>query len=197
MPSLWHRQHAQKLWACLAHGVSPDLLGHNIRMALEAIQLEVGIATPILEANFKLYGCLATKSWLKGLWCSCFETKLGVAFPPHTMVVRCQGDSFLIEQFSKFGFKGSELRKLNICRLSLESVLLSDLATGDGTSITDWAWKGDGFAFSTLSNQKSARYISRTIIPAAQSHSNCQEPLRRIRSLTLIEHCTNFSPHGH
>ena len=55
----------------------------------------------------------------------------------------------------------------------------------------------NGFAFSTLSNQKSARYISRTIIPAAQSHFNCQEPLRRIRSLTLIEHCTNFSPHGH
>ncbi len=142
LPSLWHRQLAHKLWACLAHGTSIDLLGCNLRASLEALQLTVGTATPLLESDFAVWGKLAPLSWLRELWYSCHDSKMKIQFTKLPWALARESDCFLMDEFVKFGFKGGELKQLNECRLSLSVLRLSDITTGAGTEILQDAYQG-------------------------------------------------------
>ena len=55
----------------------------------------------------------------------------------------CQvDDKLLIESFTGAGYKGEQLRRLNLCRLYLQAVSLGDIVTGCGKYITVNAWAG-------------------------------------------------------
>jgi hypothetical protein len=51
-------------------------------------------------------------------------------------------DQFLMEEFSRQGWKGHELNKLNECRMFLEITNLLELTTVDGKHIKEISWKG-------------------------------------------------------
>ena len=44
--------------------------------------------------------------------------------------------------FQRAGFKGGELRRLNICRMFLNVVMVADIATGCGSFISMSGWNG-------------------------------------------------------
>ena len=145
LPSLWHRQLAHKLWACLAHGTSPDLLGCNLRASLEALQLTVGTQTHLLDADFQTLGKLAPPSWLTELWYSCQDSHMKMQFPALPWKLARLEDRFLMDEFVKFGFKGGELKQLNEVRLSLSVLRLSDITTGEGNELLQAAYQGESF----------------------------------------------------
>ena len=61
-------QGVEQIKRLLVHGMINTPMGNLIHILLELAQLEVGIGTPFLEADFEIYGCLLTDCWLKCLW---------------------------------------------------------------------------------------------------------------------------------
>jgi hypothetical protein len=51
-------------------------------------------------------------------------------------------DQLLIPLFHEKGIRDDHLHRLNLCRLFLQVLTISDITTGCGTKITKAAWKG-------------------------------------------------------
>ena len=52
----------------LQHYVTGSALGHTMMVAMEHLQLEIGVKGCPLGYSFQKYGCLAIKTWAKSLW---------------------------------------------------------------------------------------------------------------------------------
>jgi hypothetical protein len=118
------------------------------------MQLEIGTGKPFLSLPFDLYGGLATHCWISHLWEYLSDNNLTLtpgASPiqlrhaPNkwTTELTHQGlepgtalDQFLITLFANAGYTKDDLFALNVCRMYLHAVTVSDLSTADGLFIT-------------------------------------------------------------
>jgi hypothetical protein len=51
-------------------------------------------------------------------------------------------DKYIMEEFYRSGQRGQALFRLNCCRMYLQVTTVSDITTGDGYYITQYAWMG-------------------------------------------------------
>ena len=153
IPSIWHRQLAHKIWACITHATTDDLLQKNLQHLYGRHTLELGIPNPLLESDFKKFGNLVTPSWMSHLWQCCWETNLRLHLTWDKLKLYCENDIFLIPAFVQQGYSGSTLTQLNHCRMALKAVTLSDITDGYGKYISQWAWEGNIDEASTVSSR--------------------------------------------
>jgi hypothetical protein len=142
IPDLWTLQGICKLWLAIQHGDAPTITGHQLRASMELHTLEIGLPGDLLQHDFKIFGPLATTSWLKHLWDFCDGSNLQVTSTTPKLQLARDNDHYLMEKFAAFGYRASELIDLNLCRLSCNAVRLSDITTGDGKRIHPMSWAG-------------------------------------------------------
>ena len=82
-----------------------------------------------------------TESWIESTWK--FMSENGIQLKDETPEISLarENDKILMEVFIENGYKGTELRRLNSCRLHLQSTTLADITSGDGRYITKDAWE--------------------------------------------------------
>jgi hypothetical protein len=68
LPQVTDTQFIEQVKRVLVHGALPTHTGIYFNISLEQAQLEVGIGSPLLEANYDDYGFLLTFCWVKVLW---------------------------------------------------------------------------------------------------------------------------------
>jgi hypothetical protein len=142
IPNLWTLQGILKLRLAVAHGDAPTITGSSLRSVLALHTIELGLPGTVFQQDYSTFGNLATTSWLKNLWEFCDETKIQLVPASQTLHLARESDSFLMLQFSKFGYKAQDLAHLNLCRLWCHAIRLSDITTGDGQRIHPLAWQG-------------------------------------------------------
>jgi len=105
---------------------------------LELLQLEVGISSPILQADFHRWGALATDCWVKSLWRFVWAAKIQVISPSNnTFRFQRQGDACIMDKIATFNLPPSQLAAFNRCRMSHRVFFLSDIMDGWGHSLRD------------------------------------------------------------
>jgi hypothetical protein len=80
---------------------------------------------------------MATRSWITSTWKFLSDSDNTMIDPFPKPEKACEDDRFLMESFIEFGFRGSELRHLNDCRMHLHALRVSDVCTADGQQLTD------------------------------------------------------------
>eukprot|EP00978_Attheya_sp_CCMP212_P046357 scaffold387097_cov28-Attheya_sp.AAC.1 len=65
---IYHNQGAQHVEALIRHGPSPSVTGDLMRRLIERHNLELGLHTSILRANYRIFHKLVTKTWMKNTW---------------------------------------------------------------------------------------------------------------------------------
>jgi hypothetical protein len=68
LPEVMDTQFIEQVKRVLVHGALPTHTSSYFNISLEQAQLEVGIGSPLLEANYNDYGFLLTFCWVKVLW---------------------------------------------------------------------------------------------------------------------------------
>lgn len=118
---------------------TPTNEGHLLRVSLEHLQLEVGMSSPVFNLDFTQYGFLATPSWLTSLWRFVSTYSIHIDIPDFPLPPLCRtGDRFIMEGILQCpALSREEQVSANRCRLYLQTVVWSDLASGGGTSIRD------------------------------------------------------------
>jgi hypothetical protein len=133
---LYDRQGQQHICQLLKHGTQLSVTGELLHTLIELHNLELGIATPMLKADYKKYRYLATDTWMKNTWEFTDRNNITVIDVVPNLKLQCINDSFLMARFAEHGFSGSDLAKLKFCRLYLLQVCtISDIASGDGKHV--------------------------------------------------------------
>ena len=151
-------QHLSQIQTIFRHGNRNSPTGQLFRASLEQLQLEIGLPDPIFQSSFELYGNLATPCWISHIWEYCHskgitltpsipQERLNATDPwtkPTTtqLQTRTTDDKFLMQLFAQEGYAKDKLFSLNVCRMYLQAVTLSNIATADGIFITRQAWNG-------------------------------------------------------
>ena len=134
---LWIHQGVDQIKACLEFGgqLNNDITGHLLRDVTESLRLELGLPGPPLSYEYKKFYRCTTVTKLHILWQFCSDTGLILKDGlPDQRPLR-EGDQFLMAIFAAGSYSPKELSILNLCRMALRVQLLSDLCTGDGTSL--------------------------------------------------------------
>jgi hypothetical protein len=118
-----------------------SLTGHLMQTSYQYLQLELGHCDNVFQLSFPNWGSLATHSYLKTCWEFCDRFKID--FQPNISKItpRRKFDQTIMSMFAQF-CSGYQLKVMNKCRVRLKLLWISDLATGDGTSIRENIRKG-------------------------------------------------------
>ncbi len=119
-----------------------SLTGQHMRWSVEALTVEAGIQGNIFSHNFHRYKDILTDCWIKSIWQFCTDYSIQIHHPLAVLQAPCGSyDGSLMEKFSAI-YSGHTLQQLNMCRMYLHSVFLSDLCTADGKRIAMDSWTG-------------------------------------------------------
>ena len=126
-----------KVTTLLTHGAAATPAGHFLRTAIQQAQVEIGIGTNILQADYGKFHWLATQSTIKHLWkfihtYNISLTCAAAAVPP----LQQQNYAYIIDVLQQLGYGREQLVQLNRCRLAMEAITLADIVSGDGRCIT-------------------------------------------------------------
>lgn len=133
---LWFEQGFEQVESYVHHAnLACDITGSQLRCSLENLRLELGLPSCPLSYDYSIWHLCGTTVQVYIVWEFC--SRLGLSIHDHlpALTVQRDGDVFLMESFAKNGFSPKQLAMLNRCRMFLRVIYLSDLATGDGTSL--------------------------------------------------------------
>lgn len=133
IPNLWHVQATMFADHCLQHASDPgDPTGLLMRSIIQTMRLEMGVSRSPLLYPFSRWNKCTTPTQFFPFWEYASEIGLELRDGLSPIQKAREGDSFLMEVFEQNGYTPQQLRMLNICRLHLKIMLVSDLCTGDG-----------------------------------------------------------------
>jgi hypothetical protein len=118
-----------------------SLTGHLMHTSYQYLQLELGHCDNVFQLSYPDWGGLATHSYLKTCWEFC--DRFNIDFQPNVSKIapRREFDQTIMSMFAQF-CSSHQLKAMNKCRVRLKLIWISDLATGDGTSIRENIRKG-------------------------------------------------------
>ena len=129
--NLFTFQQTQHILRLLKFCTTEDhMTGQLIRHSLEATKLEIGCEGPVLLKSYEELGMLATPTWITHTWQFLSENHMGLEDSGPHLELQREGDQYLIRVFQQVGFRGWQLRRLNLCRIFLKAVTVADIATG-------------------------------------------------------------------
>ena len=117
-------------------------VGHVMLISLRQLQVEAGVSYDLL-LHPKVAVPYLTECWLVCLrrFCADFDISLTVLRNRLPLLAR-EGDTCLMEQATKLGFKRQELVDVNLVRTFLQVTTISDIASADGGFIMRASWQG-------------------------------------------------------
>jgi hypothetical protein len=133
---LWTVQSILKLWLALQHGDAPTINGNQLRASMKLHTIEIGLPSQLMQQDFKIYGQLATISWLKHPWEFCDDSNIQMRSTMPKLTLARE------DKFATFGYRNNQLTQLNLCRLACHAIRLSDITTGNGCWIQMESWNG-------------------------------------------------------
>ena len=142
IPDLWMLQGILKLWLALQHGDASTITGHQLRASMELHTIKIRLPGQLLWQDYKLFGQLATTSWLNHLWEFCDDRNLQLTLTMPQLTLSRNHDAFLMQAFTSQGYQKSQLTLLNLCRLFCHALQLSDISSGDSQHILPTSWNG-------------------------------------------------------
>ena len=124
------------------HVFAANLVGNLIIIALRCLQFEVGCSFHILEHPDE-YLPYITSCWLTSIHDFLVRHKISLEVTSARLIPICQvNDSHLMGDFCALGiFNNDQLYDLNLCRIYLQVMTLSNITDGPGNRITNEAFK--------------------------------------------------------
>ena len=130
-----------KLW--LEYEISNTMTGKLMRIAMDQLQLKVGLFIPVLTENFDHYGGLATVSWIRTLCEFCFRIGIQLIYKVEPRVKPSQvWDEEIMVILQKLNISDMLLNRFNRVRKYLQVVSMEDIVTGRGDEIQTLARLG-------------------------------------------------------
>ena len=135
LPDFYAEMQISKIKEFLRHCMTNTVLGQQIRMCLETMQMEAGVKRLILNYNFNKFSELVTPGWMTHMWH--FTSGNGYSFQgwDNDLEPQRKNDKFIMEEIMKKGYSKKKLIRLNKCRLYLQVITLADISNGDGDKI--------------------------------------------------------------
>jgi hypothetical protein len=130
------------LLVCLKQSTIGGITGRQISSSTEQMRLEAGLSGWFTDHAFDTWETLLTDSWIKTVWKFAHRLKLAIHDSEVKLSPHRSNDRFLKEEFASVGYRAQDLAQLNICRMFLHAVTLSDIATVNRVEITLGAWEG-------------------------------------------------------
>jgi hypothetical protein len=109
---------------------------------MEQLQLELGTPGYLLQLDYSILGKLATDCWIKTIWEFAWTNEIDITDTGPSLELYRWNDQYLMEEFTRQGWKGHELKKLNECRMYLEVTTLAEITSADGKNIKEMSWTG-------------------------------------------------------
>jgi hypothetical protein len=109
---------------------------------VEQLKLELGLPGGLFGQDLRRYSLLGTGRWIRHTWQFLWENSVSILDRVPDLVLRREGDRFLIPAFAGSGFARRDLLQLNRCRLFLQVTTLADIVQGNGSA---WNGKRDSF----------------------------------------------------
>ena len=81
------------------------------------MMIETGLLHGTFQQDFKVYGCLATDSWIKKFWKFVYEHDIRLVVPKEIMPMEIrEGDRAIIHECVRMGYIETNLVRLNRVR---------------------------------------------------------------------------------
>jgi len=136
LPTLYGMQSYDQLKYCIGHICLGDTTGKLLLIALSYLQLISGATKPILQQDINQYLQWIKKFWMTSIWSFLSRTQLKLHIPGAWCPTPPRRHNIvLMDHFLCLKFSPGDMTKLNCCRLYLQVIYLSNIATADGTSI--------------------------------------------------------------
>jgi len=103
LPNLYWEHGAATLHLFLEVGNSYLADSHLLQCSLEQAQLELGISTSFLQADFSQYGFLLSDGWVKFLWSFLAYSKLSLLVEMLDLCLQQVNDQFFMDTFFSIG----------------------------------------------------------------------------------------------
>ncbi len=120
-----------------------QLTGKLLSANMQSLRLELGLNGPLMCLDYKKLHSLATKSWIKEVWQFLHANQIRMEDDTPDFPHQREGDSLLMTHFLALRPTPENFERLNRCRIRTKSVYVSCVCDGDGTRISESAWKGD------------------------------------------------------
>ena len=118
---------------------SRSVTGSLMGSVLEQHVLEMGFNPDGGDWNFSTTKVCLTSSWWTYLLEYMEKHEFRMDFPGlGRLQLRSSDDQFLMKAFIEAGYNGAELCKLNVCRMFLKVITVSDIAKGSLDYLEDW-----------------------------------------------------------
>ena len=117
MPHPFIEQGIEQIKMILGHMSQPQTpTGQLLEISLEQAQVELGLPTPLWQADYKKHNKLITETWVKSVWkfVSKFGIKLNTAETVRLPKLR-ENDRYIMEIAEGEGFTDQERISINRC----------------------------------------------------------------------------------
>ena len=142
LPDLYLVQNLAQLRELITHNGHEGVLGKQINLALENIQVELGLNGLFLNYPHSTYGHLVPSSWMTSIWQFMSRYNLHIRGWAHNINPLRVNDLNIMETFSSKGYSTEDIQKLNQCRIYLQAHSLADICNSSGHNITQKALTG-------------------------------------------------------
>jgi hypothetical protein len=141
VPELWPIQGSTTNKLLVGHLRKSDLVGNNLNVELDCLQLQAGISWRVLSREGTLVRSYTDNCWVSHLWE--FNDTYGLTLQQEDnawMIPQREHDQFLMEALSALPqTTKAQLRGAQCCRLYLQVTTLADITNSAGTHLSKWA----------------------------------------------------------
>jgi hypothetical protein len=136
LPDLYTDQSYGQLTLLLGHLGKKDEDGTLILIAISYLQLHTGYATPFFELPYPYYAKWIDSNWLTSIWKYTSQLHLTIEVDDHWLPTSVwQNDKILMDVFLQFNFHHKSLAQINLCRIYLQVLSVSDITSTDGKTL--------------------------------------------------------------
>ncbi|KAL7459566.1 hypothetical protein ACHAWC_011573 [Mediolabrus comicus] len=171
----------------LQHYETNSALGHNLKAAMEHLQVEIGVSDCPFNYDYSVWGILATESWPKALWEKLDNMGIIIDIKYHSIPAPRRKDKTIMQCAVDAGKRDRDLRSINRVRIVQEAFFLSDITSANGKFIEKhlfddtWCSSEEGL----LGKHRSTLDFGREV-PTKQDWKVWQSFLRSISSSNLL-----------
>ncbi len=136
IPELYTDQSYGQLSLLVGHLKMADDIGQLILNLLSHLQLQVGSSTPVFSNSYPPYAKWIDSSWLTSIWKFTSQIRLGIDIEHQWIPAPARAkDSMIMDLALTFHLTDQQLKSINVCRMYLQVLALSDITAADGKSI--------------------------------------------------------------
>jgi hypothetical protein len=81
---------------------------------MELHTIEIGLPGQLFYQDYKIFGQLATNSWLQHFWEFCYDSNFQLTSTTPQLYLARDHDKFLMTAFASHGYQDSQLTLLNL-----------------------------------------------------------------------------------